>query len=322
MALRGPALAVLAACTLALTAAPATADDLSGTIDIPCAAATLRQSADWYRPSGSPRGLIWLQHGFARSNANMADLARTYADAGYLVFSPSLPFMDLSGCTLQNLGDNTAFLNNLAALFSGDPAGALSASLTAALGAALDAAALPQQFVFIGHSAGAEAVEYVAARLHQKYPQAWAGLRGLILLDPVMSFLGDNTYRALTDLDATGLPILTVSGPPSLCNSFGSGTVALQRTLHRPFVGVQFDTGTHTDAEGASSDMLGDILCGAPHPANVKALRTLTLGWLADFFAGTTTPDYYPTGDTRTAATPAASGSIPAVPDARVLPGS
>ncbi|MCM6771916.1 alpha/beta hydrolase [Nocardia sp. CDC159] len=305
------ALAAAAALTLSATI-PAAADGLPGAIEIPCAADVLQQSVDWFVPDGPARGLIWLQHGFARTHANVAELAQTFADAGHLVFVPSLPFMNLSGCTLQSLGDNTAFLNNVAALLSGDRAGALRASLAAALGPDREIPAIPEQFVFVGHSAGAEAVEYVAYRMQASAPRVWAGLRGLVLLDPVRSFLGDNTDRALAALDPTGLPILAVSSPPSWCNTFGTGTDALQRHLHRPFVGVRLADGAHTDAEGNSSDPVGESLCGTPRPANVATLHRLVLGWIGDFFAGTTTPDYYPT----------TAGTIPAAPEVQILHGA
>ncbi|GAB2514586.1 alpha/beta fold hydrolase [Nocardia heshunensis] len=286
------ALPIALAMPAVLAAPAATADPvhLTGSIDIPCAASTLHQTADWYLPDGSPRALIWLQHGFARDGSKVADLARTLADAGYLVFAPSLPFLDLSGCTLQNLGDNTPFLNHVAELFStaGDPNGALATSLARAAAAiGRRAPAIPQAAVFIGHSAGAEAVEYVAHRLHASHPDVWPNLRGLILLDPVKSFLGNNTDAALTDLDPSGLPILTVSGPPGLCNNFGSGTTAVQTLLHRPFLGVRLPFGEHTDAEGASSDMVGELACGIPQSANVSALQQLTTRWTDDFLANT-----------------------------------
>ncbi|MEC3957735.1 alpha/beta hydrolase [Nocardia sp. CDC153] len=293
MSLRGSALTVLAAACVAAVAGigPAAAEStaLPGTIDLPCAASTLRQSAEWYLPAGAPRGLVWVQHGFARANQNVAALSESLAAAGYLVFAPSLPFMNLAGCTLQNLGDNTPFLDQVARLFAtaDDPDGPLARSLAAAAAdAGHTAPAMPRQFVFLGHSAGAEAVEYVAHRLHTAAPAAWAGLRGLVLLDPVKSFLGNNTDLALADLDPTGLPILTVSGPPSLCNAFGSGTTALQTLLHRPFLGVRLTTGEHTDAEGASSDLLGEMLCGIPQPANITTVQTLATDWTTDFFDG------------------------------------
>ncbi|WP_433560343.1 hypothetical protein ACQP1O_21765 [Nocardia sp. CA-151230] len=291
MAVRRRAPLVLAAlCAVTVAGVtPASAATLPGGIDLPCAATPLRQSADWYLPDDPPRGLVWLQHGFARTAANVASLAGTLSAAGYLVFAPSLPFVNPSGCTLQNLGDNTPFLDTVADLFAtaDDPAGALARSLAAAASTAgLSAPALPRQFVFIGHSAGAEAVEYVAHRLHTTQPDAWSTLRGLILLDPVKSFLGNNTDAALTDLDRTPLPVLTVSGPPGLCNTFGSGTTAVRTLLHRSFVGVRLPSGAHTDAEGASSDVAGELACGVPQSANASALQHLVVRWTGDFVTG------------------------------------
>ncbi|MEU6562479.1 alpha/beta hydrolase [Nocardia nova] len=290
-----PLMVLVAVCAAVLTvAAPAAADPdrIPGSVDLPCAATVLHQPADWYVPTGAPRALVWLQHGFARADANVAALARSLADDGYLVFTPSLPFVDPHGCTLQNLGDNTGFLDQLARLFATDaPDGPLATALaTAAAGTGRPAPRLPSRLVFIGHSAGAEAVEYVAHRLHTTYPDAWSRLRGLILLDPVKSFLGANTDTALTDLASTPLPILTVSGPPALCNNFGSGTTALQTHLHRPFLGVRLTTGEHTDAEGPSTDPLGELLCGIPQPGNVAILTHLTTAWTDAFVDGPATP--------------------------------
>lgn len=318
MFLRRPAAFVLAPLLLAaaLGHSAARADTaLPGSIEIRCSATTIEQSADWYLPAGEPTGLIWLQHGFARSNAHVADLAARYAAAGYLVFAPSLPFMNLHGCTLQNLGDNTGFLDNVAALFgtANDPAGPLATSLaTAARRAGATPPALPHRLVFAGHSAGAEAVAFVADRLRTAYPATWSELRGIVLLDPVRSFLGNNIDQALTGIDGTDLPLLTISAPPALCNAFGSGTLAVQSHLHRAFVGVRLPTGKHTDAEGASTDLLGSLLCGSPDSTATTALQTLALGWTRDFFTGTSTPGLYP----------AAGNSITAAPRAEILTGA
>ncbi|MFE9783926.1 alpha/beta hydrolase [Nocardia salmonicida] len=320
-ALAAASAAIIAACTLAITAPTAGADAsrLPGTIDIPCAATTLQQSADWYLPTGTPEGMVWIQHGFARTNSNVAQLATAFADSGYLVFAPALPFIDLAGCTLQNLGDNTGFLDNVATLFgpATDPDGALARSLTAAATRAGQVAPpLPSDLVFVGHSAGAEAVAFVAHRLHVAHPEVFSRLRGLVLLDPVKSFLGDNSDRALADLDPTDLPILTIAAAPSLCNNLGSGTTAVQQQLHRPFLGISVSDGMHTDAEGTSSDSLGTLLCGTPSIANTTMLRTLALGWTGDFLTGTGTPAYYP-ATTEAAVTP----TVPAAPTATILRG-
>ncbi|WP_433655032.1 hypothetical protein ACQPW1_29420 [Nocardia sp. CA-128927] len=329
MNLRGPATAAIALCLVLAAGPTARAESTTRheTMPIPCAGTTLPVPVDWQLPTGAPKGLIWLQHGFARSNINIAGLGTAFAEAGYLVFTPSLPFIDFAGCTLQNLTGNTEFLGAIATLFATthDPGNALAQSLSAAAAhAGRPELRLPEQYTFVGHSAGGEAVEYVAHRLHRDHPGNWTGLRGLVLLDPVKSFVGDNTDRALADLDDTSLPILTVSGPPSLCNAFGSGTGALQSTLHRSYLGIRISTGVHTDAEGTSVDTIGSMLCGTPESVNITTLRTLALGWIGDYFAGSRSADYYPPDapltDAQTAR--AAVARVAAAPDAQILSGT
>ncbi|MER7106927.1 hypothetical protein [Streptomyces sp. NPDC000229] len=277
---------------------------VSTTVDVSCAAFTYRQSADWYFPSaaasGAPKGLIWLQHGFSRANNHMTDLAGRYAAAGYLVFAPTLRSADMFGCTLQNIGNNKPFLDNVATWFaSADNASSqLARSYASARSRAgrTDLGALPTAFVFSGHSAGAEAAEYVTQRLRSSHPAAFAKVRGLVLLDPVKSFIGNNTDASLSQLATTSLPILTVSAPGYSCNNSGSGTTALQQLLPRPFVGVRLTSGAHTDAEGSSTDNAGTLMCGTPQQKNVSALQTLAVGWAKDAFTGGRTADLYPGG--------------------------
>lgn len=316
--LRRTMVALAGALLVMISGGPARADrpvgdnPLGGQIAIPCGAGTLGVHADWYLPAATPRALIWLQHGFARSAANVADLGRRFADAGYLVVAPNLPSADADGCTLQNVTGNTAFLAGIANLFEpGAPTGLTTALAAAARTAGRAVPAIPDRWVFVGHSAGGEAVEYVADQLLLRHPALWPRLRGLILLDPVASFVGDNTAVALTDLDTTSLPILTVSGPAGLCNNFGSGTAALQTRLHRPYVGVRLPGGVHTDAEGTSSDVVGELFCGAPRSDDIGTLQTLATGWAHDFVSGARTPGLYP-DDT-------APQRLAAAPDATVL---
>ncbi|WP_051027019.1 alpha/beta hydrolase [Nocardia higoensis] len=282
------------------------------TIDIPCRSSVLHQSSDWFIPVGTPKGLIWLQHGFARTDTNVAALATRFAEAGYLVFTPALPFMDLNGCTLQNLTGNQDFLGGVAALLADatDPASTLGVSLADALERSGRAPmAMPEQLIFLGHSAGAEAVTYVAHRIHTDHPATWPKLRGLILLDPVKSFVDNNSDAALAALDRTDLPIRTISAAPSWCNSFGTGTTAVQTHLHRPFLGVRIPGGTHVDAEGASSDLVGTLVCGMPQQAHVSVLDALAVGWADDYLTGTTSASLYPD----------AAGQVAAAPGAEVI---
>lgn len=298
-------LAATSAATLALTAlgpltpAHAAVTRVQTTVEIRCAFTVLNQGADWYFPAGAPQGLVWLQHGFARSKDNVADLASKYAGAGYLVFAPTLPTANLYGCTLQNLGNNTDFLGNVADLFAkmSDPADKLGRSFAKAKAqAGRSDLALPGSLVFSGHSAGGEAVSYVAGRLRTDAPAAWAGLRGLVLLDPVKSFIGSNLDTGLKAVDGTGRMVRTISGPDGTCNNGGSGTDTVQADVHAPFVGVRLTDGEHTDAEGASTDSVGTLACGTPQAANVEALQTFAVAWAKDAFNGTQTAAYLPGG--------------------------
>ncbi|GAA3203427.1 hypothetical protein [Actinocorallia longicatena] len=301
--MRLPSLVGAAALAAAALAAPAHADvavtRVTTTVDIRCSFTTLSQSADWFLPAGAPKGLVWVQHGFARANDHVRDLAAKFAARGFVAFAPTLPTANLFGCTLQNIGDNTGFLGNVADLFgkAADPSDKLGRSFAKARSAAgRPELSLPTNLVFAGHSAGGEAVAYVANRVRTAYPAAWTGLRGVVLLDPVKSFIGSNTDTALAGLDTIALPVRTVSGPDGICNNSGSGTDAVQAKLHRPFVGVRILGGAHTDAEGASTDAVGTLACGTPQAANIAILQTLAVGWAVDDLTGTHTASYYPGG--------------------------
>ncbi|MEU4420714.1 alpha/beta hydrolase [Actinoplanes sp. NPDC024001] len=293
---------LLTASVLLVTPSPAraAAAEIDGEVAVPCWISTYHQDADWYFPATtSPKALVYLQHGFSRSNGNMADLARRYQAAGFLVFAPTLPSINLYGCTVNNTGNNTAFLNNVAAWLgqATTPTSALARSYAAAANAAgRGGSTLPTRYVLAGHSAGGEAVTYIANRLRTAHPAAFAALEHVQLLDPVKSPAGNNMASGLSGLAATGLPILTISSPPYLSNSNASGTVELVNQLDRPFLGVRLTTGSHCDAEGASTDGLCTLTGGAPQARNVAALQTLAVAWASDAVAGSATATYYPGG--------------------------
>ncbi|GAA4038631.1 alpha/beta hydrolase [Nonomuraea soli] len=296
-------LAVLLTAAALATAPPAharaAATKIENTVEIRCAFLNYRQSSDWFFPSGNPQGLLWLQHGFSRSNDHLDDLARAYAAAGWLVFAPTLPSADLFGCTVNNTGNNTDFLHNVADLFgkAADPGDKLGRSFADAKAkAGRSGLNLPATYVFAGHSAGGEAVSYVAQELRSDYPAAWPRLAGLILLDPVKSPVGNNLGAALNHLDNTPLPIQAISSPPYTCNSNASGTAELIAQIHKPFLGVRLVSGAHTDAEGASADGIGKLTCGTPQAQNVAALQRLATGWATGYLTGSPDPDLYPGG--------------------------
>lgn len=303
MPFRRAALALAIAATFLTAPAAASAApgvvEVSNTVDIRRAFYTMKADADWYFPAGTPRGLVYLQHGFARSNGNVQDLAAHYAGAGFVVFAPTLPSANLYGCTVNNVGNNTGFLDNVADLLgkAGDSTDKLGRSFADARTRAGRAGlALPTGYVLSGHSAGGEVVSYVANKLRTSYAAQFAKVKALVLLDPVKSPVGQSMADAFNGLKTTSLPMYAISSPPYLANSNASGTVELTNDVPRPFLGVRLTTGCHCDAEGASTDGLCTLTSGTPQARNVAALQTLAVAWAVDGVTGATTTTNYPGG--------------------------
>ena len=236
--------------------------------------------ADWYFPNQAeePAGLIYLQHGFFRSKANVSALAVQLAEqTNSVVVVPTVasnPFAQ-GGCWVN--GD--AMHRAVAGLFVGDMA-ALTASATAAAG---HPATLPAQFVLAGQSAGGNLAASAAAYTVDN--GAIDRLRAVVMFDGV-----DNGGRiaagsaALTGVNAR--PVFQIAADCALCNVFGAGTSALVDSRPDGFVGVRLEGGKHTDAEGASSGLIGMLTCGVPDSANVAAVPVIAAGWINDVFTG------------------------------------
>lgn len=284
------------------TAHAATASALvTGTVATRCSFLTYQTPIDWYFPSGNAKALVWLQHGFAENKGLYAGYARQLADSGFLVAATTLPSADLFGCTVNNAGNNTSYLNNIATLFGTKDAssGALNVSFRAARATAGRAdLAMPQSLAFVGHSAGGEAVSYVAGRLRTAYPAAFAHLKGLVLEDPVASPAGSNLATGLSALAPTGVPVYALASPKNSCNADQSGTQQLINSLPGRFHGAQVSTGVHQDIYGTDNTALFNLICGTPKPGNTNAVRSLTTGWLTGFVDGASNPAYFPGGST------------------------
>ncbi len=263
-----------------------------------CAFLTHRVPTDWYLPTAGPRGLIWLQHGFTEAKSDWADFATMLAADGFLVFVTTLPSADLFGCTVQNLGNNTRFLSNIADLFgrSADPRGALADSYGSALAKlGLPPRPLPARVALVGHSAGGEAALYVARSLVDGYGAA--RLAGVVLADPVTSFVGDNTVSSLRVLNRTSVPIYAITAPPNPCNANQSGTTAVVRELtSRRFHGVLMPHGNHADLLGPSVGALERLACGTPSRRDTDAAQELAAGWLAGMLDDTADRGCHPGG--------------------------
>ncbi len=236
--------------------------------------------ADWYFPNQAeePAGLIYLQHGFFRSKANVSALAVQLAEqTNSVVVVPTVasnPFAQ-GGCWVN--GD--AMHRAVADLFVGDMT-ALTASATAAAGHPVT---LPAQFVLAGQSAGGNLAASAAAYTVDN--GAIDRLRAVVMFDGV-----DNGGRiaagsaALTGVNAR--PVFQIAADCALCNVFGAGTSALVDSRPDGFVGVRLEGGKHTDAEGASSGLIGMLTCGVPDSANVAAVPVIAAGWINDVFTG------------------------------------
>ncbi len=289
---------VTAMSPLLATAAPPGPIRVAADIDIDCAGMDLRQDADWYFPTGEPRGLVVLLHGFGATKDQYRELATALAAAGDLVFVPTLPLMDPSGCALSSVIPNRGFLDGLAGLLGTD--GELRRSFRAAANQVGRAAlALPNRMVLMGHSAGGDAVFGIAARLVTTYPSAPIHLAGLVQLDPVLGIDTSVTDDALTALASTDLPVRLITTPPSLCNNSGSATAAAKTRLPGRFLGIQLTTGSHVDALGtgdATVAAAAGLLCGTVTDRNAGLTRTFATAWARDELTADGSPDFYPGG--------------------------
>lgn len=308
--LRWPLIATLAAMIVLVGATPPSASAapaarpevvVSSSIATECAGKPVRVAARWYFPPGQPAAVVWLQHGFSRTAANLDIGARAYADAGFLVVSPTLDSVNLGGCAVAyNIADNAAFARTIGGVFGSGQE--LDSPLAASLLRARDSAhrpdvTMPYRMIFSGHSAGGEFVVVAADALRRADPVAYRRLAGLMLFDPVNSFFGVNFATAAASLAAAGLPIRVIASQPSVSNNFGQGVSVLQETTRQEFLGSRLVTGIHIDAEGESTDLIGELSeLAVPRPRNGRVIRALATGWSSDMVADTATPTYYPGG--------------------------
>ncbi|MFD7841439.1 alpha/beta hydrolase [Nocardia sp. NPDC059764] len=292
------ALAAVAPMGVAGAEPPPAGTRVVGFLDIPCVTTTLRQDSDWYLPAGPARGMVVLVHGFGATKDQYRELASALSADGELVLVPTLPAVDVRGCAVSSLIGNKAFLDNLADVIAGagDPAGALRTSLRAATEQAgrtdID---VPDRLVLMGHSAGGDATFRIATRL--AVTPGSSGLAGLVQLDPVRGIDPSVTDDALAALAPTGLPILAVSTPPSLCNNGASGTQSMRQYLPGRFLGVRVSGGSHADALGTGDALISGaagLLCGTVTENHAAVTRDFAVAWTRDELTGSQSDGFYP----------------------------
>ncbi|MGV9713623.1 alpha/beta hydrolase [Gordonia sp. NPDC003424] len=266
-----------------------------------CRSRPIDVAVRWHFPAGTPTGLVWLQHGFTRSAKNLDGVATAYAGQGLLVAATSLDSLNPAGCAVAyNLADNAAFAATMATAFARgtDDDGALSRSLLrASRTAGRTDVSMPREMVFSGHSAGGEFVLTAADQLQMTDPAGYRRLAGLMLFDPVNSFVGNNFHAAAVNLGRARLPIRVIASQPSISNVGGLGVRWLEQTTQQRFLGARLTTGIHIDVEGADTDALGIASeLAVPRPRNGRVIRTLAPHWVTDLITRRPTVAYYPGG--------------------------
>jgi len=175
-----------------------------------------------YDPAGTPRGTVVLMHAFTRSPRDLQGLAMRAVSRGAKVLMPHLGAWWWPRST-----NNARYLSRIAE--------------------AVERQRSPGPVVIVGHSAGAAAGAWVAARLMD----AGVDVSLLVLVDGVESPSG-TLRRSWSALER--LPVLAICAPPSRCNRRGaleawllsqvrSADSALE-VVHLPGMG-------HGDIEGA-----------------------------------------------------------------------
>jgi pimeloyl-ACP methyl ester carboxylesterase len=236
---------------------------------IPCGAPV---QADWYKPSGTPTGLVWVQHGFVSSKTDVAGFAQDLAThTGALVVAPTITSTSTDPCWMGG----TAVEAAAASLFAGD-----RAALMASARAAGWTGPIPQRFVLMGHSLGGNFAATVASRLTTQ-----ADLRAVVMLDGGSLDNGAQTSAALAAL--SGKTVLDVASPPGSTCKLGDLAPILVAARPGQFVGVQLVNGLHLDAIGYSN-LLGNIVCGWPRSENIAAVQTIASQWTTNALTGAT----------------------------------
>ena len=258
---------LLSALVVTLLSRQATADAVvSATVRI----GTSNYSGDWYLPTATPKGLVYLQHGFQRNKGHLRALGNSLMAQGLMVLSINA---SMTGGA-PNLAPKVA-------------AALANRSLTPPNGYPLPAA-----FVLAGHSAGGLHATLVGAELAARDT---AGFRGVILFDAVDA--NNRMATAMQRVADSGRPVYAILANAGSCNSSNNAEPLLRALAGPSFVGFKLTSrSAHTDAEGSSSDFFGRLFCGTPQAHNSAYLQQFAAGWANDLLSNTITPAYYPGG--------------------------
>ena len=240
--------------------------------------------ARWYFPDAdahegaAPQSIVYLQHGFLRTNSAMAAMAMELAQrTDSVVVTPTVTsnFFAADGRWINGVPTQRAVAN----LFEGDRT-ALTGS---AVAAGWTGGVLPTKFVLAGHSAGGGLA--AAAAGYTVDNGTASDLLLVVMLDAVPT--GDALPTALGKLTGSNAKqVLLMASRPYVWNYYGLATRQLEMARPGQFIGVQMVGGSHVDYEGASTDFVESLVCGFSRPENVKAVQDLAVEWINDAIAG------------------------------------
>jgi len=248
--------------------------------------------ADWYFPEDVDEStrLVYLQHGFLASGPMYSFTAARIAEQTHsIVVAPSLS-SNFFAPDAAWVGGSTLH-RAVAQLFEGNRE-ALTQSASEAAGYAIT---LPQRFALVGHSAGGTLVTSVAGHLADS--GAIDDLVGVVLLDGVepagSHFVSDALAKLRGEND---VPIRLISSERYFWSR--GGDVADKLALARPdrFNGVGLTGGLHIDYAESGNPIIQFaeyLVAGFSQPRNVAAAGAISVGWLNDMFANTTSEGIY-----------------------------
>lgn len=252
------------------------------TVEIDCGPDGYTADADWYYPSsGEPDKIIYFQHGFlARAVFYDVTLRELAERNNAIVVAPSITsnYFDCHGCSLTG----EPMEAGVARLFEGD-----RTALVASARAAGYEGDLPEEFVFMGQSAGAILAAGASGFFYDNAPsEDLPDLVGVILYD--VSASGGALEHALVSLPES-VPVLHVAAPASVLNTGGNAAEVFAAVRPGQFNGVQLVNGSHSDgfqssAYGGLVQAFVNLAFGASTPENVEAVQVLSQGWITDMY--------------------------------------
>lgn len=260
-------------------------------LDVPVAGGR-NVEADWYFPENADRStrLVYLQHGFMASGPMYSYTAARIAErTNSIVVAPSLSsnFFDPAAAWVGGAPMQQA----MAELFVGDRRALVQSASTAA-GFPV---ALPQQFAFVGHSAGGTLVTAAAGYLARR--DALDDLVGVVLLDGVEPAKSRAVTDALTALTGDHQrPVYLISSQRYFWSRGGDMADKLQAARPGVFNGVALTGGWHSDYLQGGNALIQwaqYAITGFSADRNVYAATDISVGWINDLFAGAKSEGIY-----------------------------